>query len=70
MSDSSYNGGGIGFWGLLTIVFIVLKVLGKINWSWWIVLLPLWVGWSLTVLCIIVGAILVTIFKERKKEEK
>lgn len=30
----------MGFTELLTIVFIVLKALGKIDWSWWIVFLP------------------------------
>ena len=34
---------GIGFTGLLTIVFITLKLLGKINWSWWWVLSPVWI---------------------------
>lgn len=33
--------GGIGFVGLLTIVFIVLKLFGKITWSWWWVLSPI-----------------------------
>lgn len=33
---------GIGFTRLLTIVFIVLKLLNIINWSWWWVLAPLW----------------------------
>lgn len=35
--------GGIGFFGLLTIVFITLKLIGYINWSWWWVLSPLWI---------------------------
>ena len=30
----------MGFCELLTIVFIVLKLVGVISWSWWIVLLP------------------------------
>ena len=34
--------GGLSFWGLLGIVFIVLKLCGVINWSWWLVLLPLY----------------------------
>ena len=38
-SSASYSG-GIGFTGLLTIVFIVMKLLGKIDWSWWWVLSP------------------------------
>ena len=40
MSQSNNQGGGIGFVGLLTIVFIVLKLTGVINWSWWWVLSP------------------------------
>lgn len=36
------NGGGIGFFGLLAIVFIALKLTGYIAWSWWWVLSPLW----------------------------
>ena len=35
--------GGIGFCGLLTIVFIVLKLTDNIEWSWLWVLSPLWV---------------------------
>jgi predicted permease len=34
--------GGIGFFGLLAIVFITLKLTGYIAWSWWWVLSPLW----------------------------
>jgi len=30
----------IGFFGLLTLLFIGLKLTNYINWSWWIVLLP------------------------------
>lgn len=36
------NTGGISFLGLLTIVFITLKLTSVITWSWWWVLLPLW----------------------------
>ena len=32
--------GGIGFLGLLTIAFIVLKLCAVIDWSWWWVLSP------------------------------
>ncbi len=39
---SSSKNGGIGFFGLLTIVFITLKLLGYIDWSWWWVLAPMW----------------------------
>lgn len=33
----------IGFGSLLTIVFIALKLMGYINWSWLWVLSPLWI---------------------------
>ena len=34
----------IGFFFLLGIVFICLKLIGIINWSWWWVTMPLWFG--------------------------
>lgn len=37
-----FNIGGI--LSILLIIFIILKVAGVINWSWGIVLLPLWIG--------------------------
>lgn len=42
MSKESTTSSGIGFFGLLTIAFIVLKLTNYINWSWWWVLAPLW----------------------------
>lgn len=41
-SKGSANNSGIGFLGLLTILFIGLKLGGVIGWSWWFVLLPLY----------------------------
>ena len=35
--------GGVGFGGLLAILFIGLKLGGVINWSWWWVTSPLWI---------------------------
>jgi heme/copper-type cytochrome/quinol oxidase subunit 2 len=40
MSNKSSNSGSIGFFGLLQIVFIVLKLINAINWSWFWVLSP------------------------------
>jgi hypothetical protein len=48
MSESrSSAGGGISFAGLLTIVFIVLKLCHVIAWSWLWVLAPMWIGVAL-----------------------
>lgn len=52
------SSGGIGFVGLLTITFIVLKLVGVIDWSWIWVLSPLWIS-ALLVLSIILVSILV-----------
>lgn len=53
MSDSSSSSsGGIGFAGLLTVAFIVLKLTGVIGWSWWWVLSPLWIVMCLVLLVI------------------
>jgi hypothetical protein len=58
---SSATGGGVGFCGLLTIVFIVLKLCGVIPWKWLWVLSPLWIGWglilALVILVLVIGAI-------------
>lgn len=36
---------GVSASSLLGIVFIVLKLIGVINWSWWFVLAPFYVPW-------------------------
>lgn len=38
--NNSSAGGGIGFVGLLQLVFIVLKLCKVIEWSWWMVFMP------------------------------
>ena len=57
-NKSTTTVGGIGFSGLLTIVFIVLKLIGVINWRWIWVLSPMWISVALALLlAIIVGFI-------------
>ena len=52
-SASSSSSGGVGCVGLLTIVFITLKLLDKIDWSWWWVFSPMWISVSLALLVIV-----------------
>ena len=33
----------VGLFPLITIIFVVLKLVGFINWSWWCVFSPLWI---------------------------
>ena len=42
-SNSAHASGGVGFFGLLTIAFVVLKLCGVIGWSGWWGLSPIWI---------------------------
>lgn len=64
MGNSS--SGGIGFLGLLTVAFVVLKLIGQIDWSWWWIFSPILIPASIGVLALIlvVGG-LTGIFEKR-----
>ena len=50
--------GGIGFLDALTLLFVALKLLKVIDWSWWWVLAPLWGQFALAIVgCVIIGII-------------
>lgn len=55
MEHKDYSSGGIGFTGLLTIVFIVLKLLGKIDWSWFWVLSPIWISFLIALIVFVIA---------------
>lgn len=55
--ENNKASGGIGFTGLLTIVFIVLKLLKVINWSWLWVLSPLWITIALVIILTLLSII-------------
>lgn len=57
---------GIGFVGLLTIAFIVLKLIGVITWSWVWVLSPLWISFIAYVA--IVLAVVIWAFSSARKK--
>ena len=61
----------MGLTEILTVVFIVLKLTGVIDWSWWLVLLPELLAIGLYVIVVTVGGILTGkaikyTFKKRK----
>lgn len=59
MKENKTTFGGISFTGLLTILFIGLKLTGFINWSWVWVLSPIWIQLILVLaICIIVFIVL------------
>lgn len=48
---------GTGICTPLTILFVALKLLDKIDWSWWWVLAPLWIPWAIFIVCVLIVAI-------------
>lgn len=56
--SSSSSSSGIGFFGLLGIVFITLKLTNVISWSWWWVTAPLWGSFIIAIMFISVVLVL------------
>ena len=62
MSDNTLSSSGIGITGVLGIVFVVLKLVGVIDWSWWWVLSPFWIHLAfvlvvLAMIALVAGAV-------------
>ena len=62
MSNNT-SSGGIGFPGLLTVLFIGLKLTGHISWSWWWVLSPLWISALLAIAFLSIAFIILLLQK-------
>ena len=63
MENKTTVNGGLGFVGLLTIAFIVLKLLGVITWSWVWVLSPIWI--SAVIYVVVVLMVILWVFKNK-----
>ena len=55
------GGNGIGLAGILTIIFVIMKCLGHLSWSWLWVFAPLWISAGIGVLILIVALIAILI---------
>jgi hypothetical protein len=61
MSNKKNSSSGIGFFGLMFLIFMTLKLTGYITWSWWWVTAPLWGGFAIAgVVAIIAIAIYIS----------
>ena len=60
-----------GFFQLLTLLFIALKLTGYISWSWWLVLLPVWgsIAIFLVAIMIVVVIALISVCLDAAKEK-
>lgn len=53
MKNKNSSGGGMSLMSVLQVIFIVLKLVGVISWSWWAVLVPTWISIGVVVLAAI-----------------
>lgn len=51
---NSSSSSGMGILGVVQIVFITLKLIGVIDWSWPIVLVPLWISLGILAIWLII----------------
>lgn len=63
MAEKVVTRGGIGFTGLLTIAFIVLKLCHVIDWSWLWVLAPLWIPFGILLVLAVFFIIIILLAK-------
>ena len=57
-TTTASSGGGMSLMSTLTVIFVVLKLVEVITWSWWWVFSPIW----LTVLFVIGMVLLIGFF--------
>ena len=57
MKNKEIKNSGVSFYGLLTILFIGLKLTGHISWSWVWVLAPLWISLAIGLTLAVIMAI-------------
>ena len=55
--------GGVSTLGVVQIVFIILKLVGVIEWSWWLVFIPLYISIGFIVLSLIIGLLIINLVK-------
>ena len=61
--------GGMGFCSALGLLFIALKLLHQIEWSWWWVLSPLWIPVVLLAVGILI-ALAVLAYKDARRRRR
>lgn len=61
MASKSNSGTGLSITSVLFIVFLVLKLTGNIDWSWWWVTSPLWIPIALVVSIVFLAVLIVII---------
>jgi hypothetical protein len=63
-NTSTTSSGGVGFCGLLAILFIGLKLTHYIDWSWWWVLSPIWLPLVALLTMFLIGCVAIIASKK------
>ena len=64
-TNTSSAGGGLGVCGVLQIIFIVLKILKIIGWSWCAVFIPTFISLGITLLVVLLSIVICSIERKR-----
>ncbi|MFN2746948.1 MULTISPECIES: hypothetical protein [unclassified Bacillus (in: firmicutes)] len=59
----------MGFLELLTVILILLKAFGQIDWSWWLVFLPIIISFSFYIIWILFAAVAYRKVKKHVRDE-
>lgn len=59
MKDKEVVSKGLSFLNMLTLIFVIAKVLGLVTFSWWLVFMPTLIQFALVILVLIVALIIV-----------
>jgi hypothetical protein len=69
MNTQTSQSNGFPFVGILTLIFVVAKITGWVNWSWWIVFSPiiikLFLVFGLFLFALAIGAVVAFLDKSR-----
>ena len=68
-NKNNTSSGGLSLGSVLTIIFVVLKLVGVIDWSWLWVLAPLWISFILTVI-LIIFLVVYYVYEEKKMKKE
>jgi hypothetical protein len=67
MSKKQNSSGGISMLSVLTLIFVTLKLIGEISWSWIWVLSPIWIPFALVIIGVLIVLALKWLFFGLKK---
>lgn len=72
-NNANTTRGGLNLSVTLLVIFVVLKLIKVINWSWWWVISPLWITWAaylgIALIVTISVAIKEMLFKRKRKRK-